>query len=50
MAITATCGMLLCMYEKRYFTIGQQNEDFLEIRKGLEVGEVVSLIQPESVH
>lgn len=37
------------MYEKRYFTIGQQNEDFVEIRKGLEVGASVSLIQPESV-
>jgi len=37
------------MYEKRYITIGQQNKDFVEIKKGLEVGAVVSLIQPEGV-
>lgn len=37
------------MHEKRYFTIGQQNEDFVEIKKGLESGEIVSLVQPENV-
>ncbi len=37
------------MYEKRYVTIGQQNEDFVEIKKGLEVGASVSLVEPESV-
>jgi len=37
------------MHEKRYFTIGRQNEDFVEITKGLEAGEIVSLIQPENL-
>ena len=37
------------MYEKRYLTTGRQNDDFVEIINGLEVGERVSQIQPDKL-
>jgi len=36
-------------YEKRYFTPGLQNEDFVEVKKGLAVGARVSLVEPDPV-